>query len=86
MDNDKLSKKIVETAYDLYVKRGRLNGYDLQDWIEAEKIVKGQRSKDAQSKAKAIKTKPVAKKLKEKETITAAKTSKTKKSSIKKKI
>lgn len=26
-------------AYDLYEQRGRVDGYDLEDWFEAERIV-----------------------------------------------
>ncbi|MBU1037655.1 MAG: DUF2934 domain-containing protein, partial [Candidatus Omnitrophica bacterium] len=32
-------------SYELYEKRGRKSGYALQDWIEAEKIVKGKISR-----------------------------------------
>jgi hypothetical protein len=34
-------KRIAETAYYLWEKRGRPHGSDRQDWIEAEKIVLG---------------------------------------------
>ena len=36
---------IAKKAYELYEKRGRKAGYALQDWIEAEKIIKGKLSK-----------------------------------------
>ncbi len=44
--NPTLSKNDVQSliakkAYELYEKRGRKAGYALQDWIEAEKIVRG---------------------------------------------
>jgi hypothetical protein len=32
-------KRIAETAYYLWEKRGRPHGSDMQDWIEAERIV-----------------------------------------------
>jgi hypothetical protein len=32
-------KMIAETAYLLWEKRGRPHGSDMQDWLEAEKIV-----------------------------------------------
>jgi hypothetical protein len=32
-------KRIAETAYALWEKRGRPHGNDLRDWLEAEKIV-----------------------------------------------
>jgi len=37
-------KRIAETAYYLWEKRGRPHGSDMQDWIEAEKIVLGKKS------------------------------------------
>jgi hypothetical protein len=36
-------KKIAEMAYHLWEKRGRPHGTDMQDWIEAEKIVMGKK-------------------------------------------
>ena len=39
--NGDLSQKIAQKAYDLYVARGCENGHDVEDWIKAEKIVKG---------------------------------------------
>jgi hypothetical protein len=35
-------RKVQETAYNLYVARGCANGYDVEDWLAAEQIVKGQ--------------------------------------------
>jgi hypothetical protein len=32
-------ERIKRTAYAIYEKRGYAHGYDLQDWLEAEKIV-----------------------------------------------
>jgi len=32
-------RQIAELAYQLWEKRGRPHGSDLQDWVEAEKIV-----------------------------------------------
>jgi len=34
-------KRIAETAYHLWEKRGRPHGSDRQDWLEAERIVLG---------------------------------------------
>jgi len=31
-------QRIRELAYQLYEERGRVNGYDIQDWPEAESI------------------------------------------------
>ena len=33
-------EKIAERAYIKYVERGRMNGFDQQDWLEAEKELK----------------------------------------------
>jgi hypothetical protein len=35
-----LNEKIKEVAQCLYEKRGRVPGHELDDWLEAEKIVK----------------------------------------------
>lgn len=37
------SQEIAEVAYALYIQRGRLDGYDRQDWFEAEQIVRKRR-------------------------------------------
>lgn len=34
-----LHDEITRVAYELYEKRGRAHGYELEDWLEAEKIV-----------------------------------------------
>ena len=39
--NGDLDQKIAEKAYELYVARGCENGHDVEDWIQAERIVKG---------------------------------------------
>jgi hypothetical protein len=39
--NGDLNQKIAEKAYELYVARGCANGHDVEDWIKAEKIVRG---------------------------------------------
>jgi hypothetical protein len=36
-----LSEKIAQKAYELYAARGYANGHDVEDWVQAEKIVKG---------------------------------------------
>jgi len=40
-----LSSLIAKKSYELYEKRGRKPGYALQDWLEAERIIKGKFSK-----------------------------------------
>ncbi len=32
-------QEVSRVAYELYDKRGRFDGYDQQDWLEAERIV-----------------------------------------------
>jgi hypothetical protein len=34
-------QKVQEMAYRLYVARGYAHGYDVEDWLQAEQIVKG---------------------------------------------
>jgi len=38
-----IQEEIERVAYDLYEQRGRLDGHDWEDWLEAERIVKQQR-------------------------------------------
>jgi Protein of unknown function (DUF2934) len=35
------SEEIARLAYELYVQRGGVNGYHLEDWYEAERQLKG---------------------------------------------
>jgi hypothetical protein len=39
--NGDFYQKVQETAYELYVARGCAHGYDVEDWLAAEQIVKG---------------------------------------------
>ena len=36
-----LNKLIAKKAYELYEKRGRKSGHSTEDWLEAERIIKG---------------------------------------------
>ena len=45
MSKDDFSALIAKKAYELYEKRGRKPGHALQDWVEAERIIKGKMSK-----------------------------------------
>ena len=38
---DDFNRKVQETAYKLYAARGYADGYDVEDWLRAEQIVKG---------------------------------------------
>ncbi|OHE57994.1 MAG: hypothetical protein A2Z47_15245 [Thermodesulfovibrio sp. RBG_19FT_COMBO_42_12] len=53
-----LHDEIVKVAYTLFENSGRLYGYDLENWLEAEKIVMEMHAKEMASKAKKpLKTK-----------------------------
>lgn len=41
MSKEDINALIAKKSYELYEKRGRKSGYALQDWLEAEKIIKG---------------------------------------------
>ena len=54
---DYLYEKIAKVAYSLHEKRGRVHGYDLDDWLEAERIVLEKYAKEAgKKKRKPLKT------------------------------
>ncbi|MHB8481976.1 MAG: DUF2934 domain-containing protein [Nitrospiria bacterium] len=38
-DPQSVRERISEAAYDLFVKRGAAHGNDLDDWLEAERMV-----------------------------------------------
>jgi Protein of unknown function (DUF2934) len=38
---ENFNQKVQETAYQLFVARGCADGYDVEDWLRAETIVKG---------------------------------------------
>ncbi len=41
----KLDEKIRRRAYDLYEQRGRRDGHEIDDWLQAEAEVTGKKSK-----------------------------------------
>lgn len=43
--------EIGRIAYDLYLKRGKGDGHDLDDWLKAEKIAGEQQAKTRKNKA-----------------------------------
>ena len=57
-DDRPLHERIAERAYELHQKRGEHHGYDLDDWLEAERSVLSERraaaEKQAASKPKAV--------------------------------
>ena len=60
---DYLYDEIAKVAYALHEKRGRAHGYDLDDWLEAERIVLGKYAKRSEKKAKKT-TKTKSQKMK----------------------
>jgi hypothetical protein len=84
MEKKHLQDEIARVAYSLYEKRGRLDGYQHHDWLEAERIVMARYAKESrreESLAKGVKKKPSPAALKEKDVKPAVKaaTSKAKK-------
>jgi len=45
MSKDDVSALIAKKAFELYEKRGRKTGHSIDDWLEAERIIKGKLSK-----------------------------------------
>jgi len=44
LSNEGLNGRIKEKAYELWEQKGRIQGKDFDIWLEAEKIVKGNRA------------------------------------------
>jgi len=40
MPQDQLTDMIRKKAYELYVKRGKKQGHDMDNWLEAERLIK----------------------------------------------
>ncbi len=51
-----LQGEIAKIAYDLYLQREMIDGYDLDDWLEAEKTVMAQHAKVRKSKTETVTT------------------------------
>ncbi len=45
MTKEDVNKLIEKKAYELYEKRGRKAGHSIDDWLEAERIIKGKLSR-----------------------------------------
>jgi len=39
LDGEELRHQIAKKAYERYLDRGQLDGYDLDDWLEAEQLI-----------------------------------------------
>jgi hypothetical protein len=79
MDKKNIYEEIARVAHDLYEKRGRAHGYDLHDWLDAEKIVLKRHAKEIEHEARVIKS---TKKTKVKEKAKPKTSKLTKKTSI----
>jgi hypothetical protein len=51
-----LRERIAQKAYELYQKHGQAQGCDLEDWLEAEKVVLAQLEKERHSTIKIPRT------------------------------
>jgi hypothetical protein len=47
-----LYDEVAKVAYELHEKRGSVHGYDLEDWLEAERIVLERHAKGVEKEAK----------------------------------
>jgi len=45
MSKNDLGALVAKKAYELYEKRGRKAGHSMDDWLEAERIMKGKISR-----------------------------------------
>ena len=49
-----MNDEIARIAYAIYEKGGRMNGYDIDNWLEAERIVLAQNSKKQEEVAAEV--------------------------------
>jgi hypothetical protein len=57
---ESMKEMIEKRAYHLFLKRGGLHGYHMQDWVQAEKEIKAEVGKKGEPRpaASALKTEP----------------------------
>jgi len=53
--NPELRERIAQKAYELYEKRGSAHGLDVEDWLEAERLVLGETK--TETKARKVQSK-----------------------------
>lgn len=53
---NKLRDEIAKVAYELFEKRGRMHGHEMEDWLRAERIVTARHPKTEKGEGKAVKT------------------------------
>jgi len=44
LTREDVTKLVEKKAYELYEKRGRKSGHSMDDWLEAERIIRGKLS------------------------------------------
>ena len=47
IDQEEWRERIAKKAYERYLDRGQLDGYDLDDWLEAEQLVLAELGEEA---------------------------------------
>ena len=52
VSEQELRERIAQRAYDFYQNRGETHGRDVEDWLEAERLVLAQFEEDRRSKIK----------------------------------
>jgi len=50
MNERNLYDETAKVAYELHEKRGKIHGYDVVDWLEAERIVLERYARDIETK------------------------------------
>ncbi len=54
-DLENFYDEVARVAYDLFEKRGRVHGHDMEDWFNAEMIVKRRFEKETDCKDEVVK-------------------------------
>jgi len=57
MDKEKFLEEVAKVAYERYEQRGRHDGYAMDDWLEAERVVLTRHSAEVTQEAAAIRAK-----------------------------
>jgi hypothetical protein len=52
---NKLYEEIARMAFELYEKRGKADGFHLEDWLEAERLVMARHEKKGESGQEGVK-------------------------------
>jgi Protein of unknown function (DUF2934) len=55
-----LREQIARKAYELFLTRGRQHGHDLEDWLQAERIVLGVRRPVSSPEMRMVGSRPAA--------------------------